>query len=526
MLVLRLLSADRWRAFLCAAIIAAVSVSGVFPALTYRALVERIVPASNLPVFLIACGALFVFLVGRSLLVLLQDYEVLLQRQRIERAAVVAGMHRAAVGLDIDRTISGVKTFLSQFQHFWGQVVYFVVYSLLMSTLTLVIFVLLQPVYALLGLVFLILHGVNIRFSRRATTRVAKSFFAAKSALLEEIAVHDRAMMQVRSLDGVAFATRRFDERVAAFAREHALRDRVNYRFRTRQNALNALFYLAFFATSLAIAGSDGASFGATVLCLFISGYLFDPLFRVAPLFRQYHDAAEYCAWLPDGLARDEASARRAVVAPGGTCAVAITLSRGAEDGDTHAYDLVPGDIHFIKGRSGIGKTTLLDVVAGLRRVDSVAVSLAAPDDGRPAVYYCEQVPAIFGGSLLDNLALARPELTREEALLACASLGLPVDIDLRLDPTVMSKGEQQRVCIARALLSSAGILLFDEPTAHQDPDNEARIFEVLARASGHRVVLVVTHSPRSADFAPVRIAFPSRGEAAAVAAPAEASAS
>jgi putative ABC transport system ATP-binding protein len=170
-----------------------------------------------------------------------------------------------------------------------------------------------------------------------------------------------------------------------------------------------------------------------------------------------------------------------------------------------------PGERIAVLGPSGSGKTTLLAALAGLIRPTSGEVLF----DGRPLP---ADEPATQHGlavvlqgfglvSLLtaaENVAVALrcagspPEHANELAATELAALGLTSFADTITDR--LSGGQQQRVAVARALALRPRVLLADEPTAAQDPENRSLVMDrILATAETGTAVLVATHDPEFA---------------------------
>jgi putative ABC transport system ATP-binding protein len=110
------------------------------------------------------------------------------------------------------------------------------------------------------------------------------------------------------------------------------------------------------------------------------------------------------------------------------------------------------------------------------------------------------QRPTLFPGTVADNLAVARPELSEDEAGDALHRAGLDRSF---LDRTAddLSGGEAQRACLARTLVTEPEVLLMDEPTSALDGDN-TRVLERLGAdlADSGVPVLWVTHDPHQVD--------------------------
>ncbi len=189
---------------------------------------------------------------------------------------------------------------------------------------------------------------------------------------------------------------------------------------------------------------------------------------------------------------------------------------------DHAAFTIVAGEWVAITGPSGSGKSTLVNLIGCLDRptsgelkIDGVDVAaMSATDLDR---FRADKIGFIFQQfhlipylSALENIMLAQyfHSMTDEaEARAALERVGL----DKRAEhlPSELSGGEQQRVCIARALINNPPILLADEPTGNLDAANQKIVAELLQdlHRHGHTIVMV-THDPEMAALAQRKIAL------------------
>jgi putative ABC transport system ATP-binding protein len=180
-------------------------------------------------------------------------------------------------------------------------------------------------------------------------------------------------------------------------------------------------------------------------------------------------------------------------------------------------FTLERGEFIAIVGESGVGKSTLLNCIAGLDSVDAGSVRIDGAEvtrmnEAAQARLRRERLGFVFQAfhvlphlSVADNVALPlllqkRADPARVEAVLAAVGLD---GLGARL-PQTLSGGQLQRVAIARALVHRPLLLLADEPTGNLDPATAARVMQVLqaqVRDEGAACVLV-THSAAAAAHA------------------------
>jgi putative ABC transport system ATP-binding protein len=179
---------------------------------------------------------------------------------------------------------------------------------------------------------------------------------------------------------------------------------------------------------------------------------------------------------------------------------------------DIDRFEMASGEQVVLRGRSGCGKTTLLNCIAGLTTIDGGRIEVNGRDvTGLPEATR-DRFRASFIGfvfqtfnllpafTALENVLLGmtftggRPDAERAQQLLA--DVGLSHRLSHK--PRALSVGEQQRVAVARALANRPVLLLADEPTANVDPGHQQQVIDLLRAACEREniAMLLVTHAP------------------------------
>lgn len=252
---------------------------------------------------------------------------------------------------------------------------------------------------------------------------------------------------------------------------------------------------------------------GIVILVLAPEAYL--PLRQVGA---QYHAAAEGLAAAEEIFAVLEtpAPAVGSLHAPAGEIGFeGVTVrfpGRSTNAVSDVSFTVAPGETVALVGPSGVGKSTLLNVLLGFveptaGRVRAGGVDLSAADltEWRSRIAWVPQRPHLYAGSIAENVRLARPDaddVAVRGALVDAGAAGfvdaLPDGVDTLLgeDGAGLSAGQRQRLALARAFLADRPLLLLDEPTASLDGATEAEVVETVRRLAVGRTVLLVVHRP------------------------------
>jgi len=165
-----------------------------------------------------------------------------------------------------------------------------------------------------------------------------------------------------------------------------------------------------------------------------------------------------------------------------------------------------------IIGKSGQGKTTLIDIISGLYKDFSGQLLI----DGNlidnknnswdPKISYVSQKTFLYEGSIKENILVSNPNLKINDKDLDnivnqsglydwIKSLDDGLDTQVGHDASMVSGGQKQRIGIARALFSNSDILFFDEPTSSLDKDSEKKIMKNIYSLKGKKTIIIISHN-------------------------------
>ena len=335
----------------------------------------------------------------------------------------------------------------------------------------------------------------------RATAAETERRWSALSAL----AGHFLDVMRgLPTLVGYGRAERQV-EAIAEVSQRHRVTTMGTLRIAFMSSAaleLLASISVAIVAVTVGVRLTHGSmTLSAGLLAILLAPEAYWPIRRVGAEFHAAADGAEAIA----GILADLDRAPSTGPSPnGGRDEVGVRIEQvsytypGADSPvlDGVSLDAAPG-VTAVTGPSGVGKSTLLELAAGLRTPTAGTVRT-----GR--AHLVTQRPFLPAGTLRDALTLGNDADDQAvwDALRLVGLEGFVAGLPLALATSIgddgfgLSAGQRARIALARATLSTAPVLLLDEPTAHLDAEAAALVHDVIVDLGERHTVLVVTHRP------------------------------
>jgi ATP-binding cassette subfamily B protein len=263
---------------------------------------------------------------------------------------------------------------------------------------------------------------------------------------------------------------------------------------------------------------ADGAlPIGVLLAVLLYTRRFFDPMEEMAMFYNSYQSAAAALEKI-SGVLEEEPSV------PDPVKPVDLWSAEGHVrfDGVTFAYkkdrvilpeftlDIPAGQTVALVGSTGAGKSTLAKLISrfydpseGRVTLDGVDLRDLHPKDLRRAIVMVTQEAYLFSGSVADNIALGKPDASREEIVRAAKAVGahefvegLPngYDTDVNKRGGRVSAGQRQLISFARAFLADPAVLILDEATSSLDIPSERLVQEALQTLLSDRTAVIIAH--------------------------------
>ena len=421
-------------------------------------------------------------------------------------------------GVLVSRLTADVQT-LSTFTR---TVLVEVVGSVLLFVVTLIILIWLSP---LLSLVMLIAVPLLTFSSLRYGKRSRPAFIALRDRVADTMSSLQEGLTGVRVVQSFGME----QERYALYR----ARSREQVSAWRRISLVNIGFFpVIAFAQSLALATvlvaggylerHGRVTVGTVVAFALYLISLFDPIARLGDWYSEFQSGRAALVKIASLLAE------RPTVVGGGSSlpaegelradALCFAYGNGERAVDDVSLAIAPGEHLALVGATGAGKSTLAKLLVRAYDPNEGAVTFGGVDlrdaslaSLRSRIVFVPQEGHLFSGTIADNVRLARPGASNEEAREALRAIGalerfeaLPdgLDTDVRSRGARLSSGERQLVSIARVALVDPAVIVLDEATSSLDPQSEASVEHALSVLARGRTVITIAHRLSTAERA------------------------
>lgn len=448
-------------------------------------------------------------------------YEFQVGSQAVERLlnANQRSAGDAAVGVNLDRLAA-----IDQLRDFYANQGAIVLVDLPFAILFLVLMGLIAGPLVLVPIIGLVIFGtLAFRVGQRL-----------RNALSERGVIDDRRMsFIIEILSGVhtlkalgmeTLMVRRYERLMNSVAQEVYRTALLSGTAQTIGGSFMQVVAFTVTAIGSLLVLSESITVGGLSACTMLAGRALQPMLRAMGIWTHFQAIR---------VAHDRLDAIFATPLAAGHGGGTVTVSAGAVELRDVVFGYLenqpvlrgidiaiqPGECVGISGGNGVGKTTLLSVMAGLLTPNEGSVSIdgqsIAQADRRSYVRQVGFLPqhcTLFHGTLLENLTMFRGRRYFEEALRLAGELGLdefiarlPQGYDTLIDSSSHDQlpgGVRQRIAIIRALIDKPKVILFDEANTALDHASDARLRDLLRRLRGHVSIVLVSYRPSLLELA------------------------
>ena len=382
--------------------------------------------------------------------------------------------------------------------------------------------------------VFILMLTIDVPLALASLIPLPIFLYATARVLKHQRWLNARSYARSRSMNSVLSESLNGVRVVKAFAREKEETGRFNhyskqaaemtkkitYYHNTRHPGLNLIVY---FSTLLVwsvggwMAMKGQITYGTLMVFISYVGILNAPMFSFVNMSNHFTRCVngmqrlfEIADASPDVVESEHPVAMPEIRGDVEFRDVDFSYEKGRKTLEGISFKIPAGHRLGIVGHSGAGKSTLAnllirlyDVEEGGIYIDGVNVKDMAFEDLRRGVSIVSQETYLFAGTVLENIAYANPNASKEDILHAARIAGAH-DFIMRLPNGYQTKigfgnhelsgGERQRISIARAILKDPKILILDEATAAMDTATERTIQEALERLSENRTTIMIAH--------------------------------
>ena len=368
-----------------------------------------------------------------------------------------------------------------------------------------------------LALVLLVVLPLLAAFTRYVQKRMLSAQLENRKAVAAISAQVPEALHNIRTIHLLGlenYMERRYDK---CIGRSYAAVEKTNFFDAVYSpvvltiNAVVGVVMLLSASGSPAVIRLFGMSVGTAVAVINYISRIFAPIESLGMEIQTIQAAMAGVRRIDEFLAQPEREipAETDVVPRGDVEFSHVTFGYDAQEIlSDFSFTVQAGQQATLAGRTGAGKSTVFRLLLGLYQPGSGSITIGGvpvsqiPDSQKRRSIGCvEQHFSRVPGSVLDQITLGDPLVSREDAQKAARLAGLdeviallPQGYDTPCTEGLFSQGQWQLLSIARAVAADPGVLLLDEITANLDARTEERVLEALRRASTGRTVLSISH--------------------------------
>lgn len=529
--------------------------------LIFSVLIEQVLPQQAKAQFHLLIGLALLLVGMRFLLNATQDYMFILLRTGIERkislqyfTSVIFNLSPQKVAqIGTANLASRLMLWLSNFQYFLSEFIYFCGYALVVSALVFGILFVVEPGFALLALVFLMLHWINYRFHYPIVAQLSRTYNHNKHRLTQLLQSTFSARKAINIYQAEPALLDTLNHSLTDLHSELNGREQAAAWQEYIQNGLRGLQFIAFVYLGIYGLTEQRITLGEMLFCLLLISLAYQPVYRLSKVTKLLGEAQTQLQQLLDlikepiaNLGSEDIFEIKALAQVNritlNNIALRISEQKAFEQLD---YQFCKGKIYVVEGESGIGKSTLLQVIAGVKAPEQGEVrwegqsnkgKSTTGDDDKQASYpvaqlsqsnkseklsWMTQQAGFLEGSLQQNLttfseSVSLPRVKQALLQARCDFLTptigdkafsddhlqqvLAIDIPAFAPP--YSGGEAQRLSLARVLYQESDIRLLDEPTANLDAQTEQDILSTIAATKQNCITIIVSHRVATREVA------------------------
>lgn len=414
--------------------------------------------------------------------------------------------------------VSQTNKFINSFERFFDVMIFDIIYLVSMLFFIMIVLIPRSPIFAISLISFVAIYALCSALTFKRISHLSSERATAENKQTGQLADSLSNILAVKSYGRESHERHRYANFNRASYNAGIAQMNATMKRDLAFNFVNIGIIALIVAFMMAGVPIFGLSISTLILIVNYSMSVMGELWNINSIFkhinRVFGDAREMTIILDtkDDVV-DEAGAKDLVVKKGGIKFDHISFQhKDAKEAIFEDFSLYikPGERIGLVGISGSGKTTLTklllrfaDVDSGEILIDGQSIREVRQISLRENIAYVPQETALFHRSILENIAYARPEATREEieraAKLANAHAFIK-DLPEGYETPVgergikLSGGQRQRIAIARAILKDAPVLVLDEATSALDSESEALIQDALEKLMKGRTSIVVAH--------------------------------